>query len=96
MEKKKYKLLLQEHQQYNNQFKPENPLLTEQKLKDFDAELLKALLNEIKSTKNWLLIEQKRYSNPIEIAYRDGAIITVDILITKIVNILKNRVTDED
>ena len=96
MEKKKYKLLLQEHQQLDSQFKPENPLVTEQKLKDFDTELLKALLNEIKSTKNWLLIEQKRYSNPIEIAYRDGAIITVDILINKMVSILKNRVTDED
>ena len=71
-------------------------MITEEKLKDFEADLLKALLNELKSTKNWLLIEQKRYSDPIEIAYRDWAIITVDILITKLIGILKNRVTDDD
>ena len=58
--------------------------------------MLKALLNELKSTKNWLLIEEKKYSEPVEIAYRDWAIITINILITKLVSILNNRVTDED
>lgn len=52
-------------------------------------------MQEVKSTKNGLLIEQKRYSTPIEIAYRDGAIITIDIILNKLVNVLKNRV-DED
>jgi len=41
------------------------------KLKEFEPDLLKALLQELKSTKNALLIEEKRYSDPIEIAYRD-------------------------
>jgi len=41
------------------------------KLKRFEADLLKSLLQEIKSTKNALLIEEKRYSDPIDIAYRD-------------------------
>lgn len=36
------------------------------------------------------------YSNPIDIAHRDWAIITVNILINKLTAILKNRVTDED
>ena len=58
--------------------------------------MLKALLNELKSTKNWLLIEEKKYSEPVDIAYRDWAIITINILITKLVSILNNRVTDED
>lgn len=59
-------------------------------------DVLKALLNELKSTKNWLLIEEKKYSEPIEIAYRDWAIITVNILITKLLSILNKRVTDDD
>lgn len=66
------------------------------RLKEFEPDLLKALLQELKSTKNALLIEEKRYSNPTEIAYRDWAIVTVNVLINKIVNILKNKVTDED
>lgn len=66
------------------------------KLKRFDADLLKSLLQEIKSTKNALLIEEKRYSDPIDIAYRDWAIITVNILINKIITILKTQKVDED
>ena len=66
------------------------------KLKDFEPDLLKALLQELKSTKNALLIEEKRYSDPIEIAYRDWAIITVNVLINKIVNILKTQAVDDD
>jgi hypothetical protein len=54
------------------------------------------LLQELKSTKNALLIEEKRYSDPIEIAYRDWAIITVNVLINKIVNILKTQAVDDD
>ena len=71
-------------------------MILEERLKHFEADVLKAVLQELKSTKNALLIEEKRYSNPIDIAYRDWAIITVNILINKIVAILKNRVTDED
>ncbi len=67
-----------------------------EKLKDFEPDLLKALLQELKSTKNALLIEEKRYSDPIEIAYRDWAIITVNVLINKIVNILKTQAVDDD
>lgn len=66
------------------------------KLKEFEPDLLKSLLQELKSTKNALLIEEKRYSDPIEIAYRDWAIITVNVLINKIVNILKTQKIDED
>lgn len=66
------------------------------KLKEFEPDLLKALLQELKSTKNALLIEEKRYSDPIEIAYRDWAIVTVNVLINKIVSILSRKVKDED
>lgn len=81
---------------YDNQFKPENALVGVEKLKEFEPDLLKALLQELKSTKNALLIEEKRYSDPIEIAYRDWAIITVNVLINKIVNILKTQAVDDD
>ena len=66
-----------------------------ERLKEFEPDLLKSLLQELKSTKNALLIEEKRYSDPIEIAYRDWAIITVNVLINKIVNILKTQKIDE-
>ena len=66
------------------------------KLKEFEPDLLKALLQELKSTKNALLIEEKRYSDPIEIAYRDWAIVTVNVLINKIMSILSRKVKDED
>lgn len=71
MDRKKYKELLRLSNQYNQQFKPESALIIEERLKGFDAATLKALLQELKSTKNALLIEEKRYSDPIEIAYRD-------------------------
>lgn len=96
MDRKKYKELQRLSNQYNQQFKPENPLILEERLKGLDAGVLKIILQELKSTKNALLIEEKRYSDPVDIAYRDWAIITVNILINKIVTILKNRVTDED
>ena len=47
-----YNKLLQKASKYDKQFRPENPLITEERLKDFEADLLKALLNELKSTKN--------------------------------------------
>lgn len=81
---------------YNEQFNPEIALAGVDKLKRYEADLLKSLLQEIKSTKNALLIEEKRYTNPVDIAYRDWAIVTVNILINKIIGILKNKVTDED
>lgn len=96
MDKSKYKELQRQANLYKQQFKPENPLILEERMKGFDASVLKALLQELKSTKNALLIEEKWYSNPVDIAHRDWAIITVNILINKIVTILKNRVTDED
>lgn len=67
-----------------------------ERLKEFEPDLLKSLLQELKSTKNALLIEEKRYSNPIDIAYRDWAIIAVNVLINKIVNILKTQAVDDD
>lgn len=81
---------------YNEQFNPEIALAGVDKLRRYEADLLKSLLQEIKSTKNALLIEEKRYTNPVDIAYRDWAIVTVNILINKIIGILKNKVTDED
>lgn len=84
------------YNKYNRQYKPENALVIEDKLKDFDPQLLQALLQEIKSTKNWLLIEQKRYSDPIEIAYRDWAIITIDIIINKIRSVIASMVKKDD
>ena len=66
------------------------------RLKRFDTDLLKSLLQELKSTKNALLIEEKRYSDPIDIAYRDWAIITVNVLINKIISILKTQKVDDD
>jgi hypothetical protein len=71
VERDKYKEVLRLSNLYNQQFKPENPLILEERVKHFDADVLKALLQELKSTKNALLIEEKRYSNPIDIAYRD-------------------------
>lgn len=81
---------------YNEQFNPEIALAGVDKLRRYEADVLKSLLQEIKSTKNALLIEEKRYTNPVDIAYRDWAIVTVNILINKIIGILKNKVTDED
>lgn len=83
-------------QKYNEQFNPEIALAGVDKLRRYEADVLKSLLQEIKSTKNALLIEEKRYTNPVDIAYRDWAIVTVNILINKIIGILKNKVTDED
>lgn len=60
-----------------------------------EVDVLKTLLQELKSTKNALLIEEKRYSDPIEIAYRDWAIITVNILINKLVNIITRKDKEE-
>lgn len=81
---------------YNEQFNPEIALAWVDKLRRYEADVLKSLLQEIKSTKNALLIEEKRYTDPVDIAYRDWAIVTVNILINKIIGILKNKVTDED
>lgn len=91
-----YKKIKENNDKYLQQFKPENALVGVGKLKEFEPEVLKALLQELKSTKNALLIEEKRYSDPIEIAYRDWAIITVNVLINKIVNILKTQAVDDD
>jgi hypothetical protein len=71
VDREKYKELKHNSQQYNKQFSPENALVGVEKLKEFEPDLLKSLLQELKSTKNALLIEEKRYSNPIDIAYRD-------------------------
>ena len=86
----------QQANQRLQQFKPECKLLESENIKELEPNELKALLQELKSTKNWLLIEEKRYSDPIEIAYRDWAIITVNVLINKIVNILKTQAVDDD
>ena len=44
----------------------------------------------IASTKNVLLLDQKRVTNPVDIAYRDGAIQVCDILIKKLGMIIDN------
>lgn len=81
---------------WEQQFNPENSIIIDQKLKDFEPDVLKALLQELHSTKNWLLIEEKRYTNPIEIAYRDWAIITVNVLIKKVLSALSSMYKSED
>lgn len=96
MDKKKLQQLQKYANQLHQQYNPENALVGVDKLKEFEPDLLKALLQELKSTKNALLIEEKRYSDPIEIAYRDWAIVTVNVLINKIVSILSRKVKDED
>ena len=96
MEKSKLQKLQKYANQLLQQYNPENALSGVDKLKEFEPDLLKALLQELKSTKNALLIEEKRYSDPIEIAYRDWAIVTVNVLINKIVSILSRKVKDED
>ena len=63
-------------------------------IKQLEANELQALLQELKSTKNWLLIEEKRYSDPVEIAYRDGWIIVVNILIKKILSVLQSKLRE--
>lgn len=84
------------YEAYEHQFKPEAEILVETQLKSMDSELLLAVYREIKSTKNALLIEQKRYSDPIAIAHRDGAIITVDIMLQKIAGILRQKKGEEE
>lgn len=42
------------------------------------------MIETVWSTKNVLLLDQKRVSNPVEIAYRDGAIHFCDILLNKL------------
>lgn len=64
-------------------------------MKDLDPVSLIALLQEFKSTKNWLLIEQKKCENLIDIAHRDWAITTVDVIINKIMLILKQKGNDD-
>jgi hypothetical protein len=71
VDKNEYHKLKNDSQRYNEQFNPEIALAGVDKLKRFDTDLLKSLLQELKSTKNALLIEEKRYSDPIDIAYRD-------------------------
>ena len=96
MEKSKLQKLQKNSNQLLQQYNPENALSGVDRLKEFEPDLLKALLQELKSTKNALLIEEKRYSDPIEIAYRDWAIVTVNVLINKIMSILSRKVKDED
>jgi hypothetical protein len=71
VDRKQYNELKANSNQYNKQYSPENALVGVERLKEFEPDLLKSLLQELKSTKNALLIEEKRYSNPIDIAYRD-------------------------
>lgn len=86
----------QQSNQRLQQFKPEWKLLETDTIKELEPEELKALLQELKSTKNWLLIEEKRYSDPVEIAYRDGWIIVVNIMIKKILWVLQTKIRKED
>lgn len=86
----------QQANQRLQQFKPECKLLESDTIKELEPNELKALLQELKSTKNWLLIEEKRYTNPVEIAYRDGAIIVVNILIKKVLSVLQQKIKNED
>lgn len=52
------------------------------------SEWLKYMIDTISSTKNALLLDQKRVSDPVEIAYRDWAIHLCDIIINKMIKSL--------
>lgn len=54
-----------------------------------DEEVLLAIYKEFSSTKNALLLEQKKYTDPIQIAYRDWSIIGVEVILRKIEKIIK-------
>jgi hypothetical protein len=71
IDKQEYHQLKNDSKKYNEQFNPEIALAGVDKLRRYEADVLKSLLQEIKSTKNALLIEEKRYTDPVDIAYRD-------------------------
>lgn len=76
---------------YEHQYRPESKLDIEKRLSRFDNETIKALLYEFNSTKNALLIDQKKCRTAEEIAERDGAIATIDIIILKLQHILRQN-----
>ena len=90
IERKKWEQSHHNNLQYLRQYRPEKEIIVEEKLESFDRSTLVALYRELSSTKNGLLLEQKKYSDPVEIAYRDGAIIGIDVLLNKI-RILINK-----
>lgn len=51
---------------------------------------IKYMIDSISSSKNLLLLDQKRVSNPVDIAYRDWAIHFCDILLNKLQAMLEN------
>lgn len=54
--------------------------------------ILSAMINSMKSTKNALLLDQKKAHNPEAIAIRDGAILFADMIIRKLMlNIAKTE-----
>jgi hypothetical protein len=65
--------------------------MLEKRLSHFDSDVLKALLYEFASTKNALLIEQKKCRTPEEIAERDGAISVVDVIVLKLQLLLREK-----
>lgn len=56
---------------YLKQYRPEGVIHLDRQLKSMDEEVLLAIYKEFSSTKNALLLEQKKYTDPIQIAYRD-------------------------
>lgn len=48
------------------------------------------MIDTISSTKNVLLLDQKRVTDPVEIAYRDWAIHFCDILLNKL-NVMREN-----
>lgn len=65
--------------------------MLEKRLAHFEPEVLKALLYEFTSTKNALLIEQKKCRTAEEIAERDGGIAVVDVIILKLQLLLREK-----
>lgn len=49
------------------------------------------MMESISSTKNVLLLDQKRVTNPVDIAYRDWAIHLCDILLNKLVKMIEDN-----
>lgn len=81
---------------YLRQYRPEKEVYLSSQLKGLEADILLLLYREFSSTKNALLIEQKKYSDPVEIAHRDGAILGVDVLLRKLNTLIMEKREKEE
>lgn len=67
-----------------------------QSLSSLSFGILSSLINTMKSTKNILLLSQKKVRSADEIAYRDGAIMFADLIIKKLeLSLIKQKNNEE-